>query len=331
MSKRILVIFFIFQLSLFKLTGQGETPLYSQYMMNAFLFNPAIAGSEGYTSFNLTSRVQWLGVKDAPMTYSVSFQTRLLKRSYILRRNPVKQKTDILPSRTGRVGLGGSVITDHTGAFSRTGMQFTYAYHIFMSNSQLSLGLTGNLYQFKYDLAASQFADPNAIIQSGLIPLLNKAYYVPDANFGVYYLKEDYYAGLSIENMLQSAIRLGNNLLTDSRLLRTYYLTGAYRIKYSHDFDLEPSFLGKFNERIAFLGDLGCKLYYKDNYWFGLSVRTNKDIIAMLGLRYNRLYIGYAFDYGISNFTTYTTGSHELMLALKFGDNARRYKWIIRY
>jgi type IX secretion system PorP/SprF family membrane protein len=328
MNKKILAVYFVFQLGLLRIAAQ-ETPMYSQYMMNGFLYNPAIAGSEGYTSFNLTSRLQWLGIKDAPRTYSLTFQMRLLKRNYILRRNSVKQRTHFQPTRSGRVGLGGAVITDHTGAFSRTGMQFTYAYHIFMGNSQLSLGLTGNLYQFKYDLTAAQFADPIPV--AGLIPELNKAYYVPDANFGVYYLTEKYYAGLSIENIMQSSIRFGNIILTDSKLLRTYYLTGAYRIKYAYDFDLEPSIIGKFNEQIAFQADLGCKLYYKDNYWFGLAVRTNKDIIAMLGLKYNRLYIGYAFDYGISNLTSYTTGSHELMLALKFGDSARRYKWIIRY
>jgi type IX secretion system PorP/SprF family membrane protein len=328
MSKKILYIYIVFQLSLIKITGQ-ETPMYSQYMMNGFLFNPAIAGSEGYSSFNLTSRVQWLGIKDAPQTYSISFQTRLLRRNFILKRNSVKQKTNLQPTRTGRVGLGGNIITDHTGAFSRTGMQLTYAYHIFMRNSQLSFGLTGNLYQFKYDLAASQFADPISV--AGVITELNKPYYVPDASFGVHYLTENYYAGISIENILQSGIHVGNTLITQSQLLRTYYLTAAYRIKYSHDFDLEPSFLGKFNEKAGYLGDFGCKLYYKENYWFGVSVRTNKDFIALLGLKYNKLYIGYAFDYGISNLTTYTTGSHELMLALKFGDSVRRYRWIIRY
>jgi type IX secretion system PorP/SprF family membrane protein len=329
MLKRIVVICVLFTLAVLKIAAQGETPMYSQYMMNGFLFNPAIAGSEGYTSFNLTSRLQWLGISDAPRTYSISFQTRLLKRSYILKRNSVKQKTDFQPTRSGRVGIGAAVITDQTGAFNRTGMQFTYAYHIFMDNSQLSFGLTGNLYQYKYSLTAEQFANPTAV--SGLLTVLNKPYYIADANFGTYYLTENYYAGISVENIMQSALRLGNILMADSKLLRTYYLTGAYRIKYSHDFDLEPSFLGKFNERIAFIGDFGCKLYYKENYWFGLSVRTNKDFIAMLGVRYNKLFIGYAFDYGISNLTTYTTGSHELMLALKFGDNARRYKWIVRY
>jgi hypothetical protein len=33
-----------------------QVPLYSQYMLNGFLINPAVAGSEGYTAVNLTAR-----------------------------------------------------------------------------------------------------------------------------------------------------------------------------------------------------------------------------------------------------------------------------------
>ena len=55
--------------------GYGQQlPVYSQYMMNKFLINPAVAGSEGYTAFNLTSRKQWLGIKDAPLTFQIGKQ-----------------------------------------------------------------------------------------------------------------------------------------------------------------------------------------------------------------------------------------------------------------
>ncbi|NJM14171.1 MAG: type IX secretion system membrane protein PorP/SprF [Bacteroidales bacterium] len=33
-----------------------QLPIYSQYMMNGFLVNPAAAGLEGYTAFNFTAR-----------------------------------------------------------------------------------------------------------------------------------------------------------------------------------------------------------------------------------------------------------------------------------
>jgi sRNA-binding regulator protein Hfq len=49
-----------------------QTPVYSQYMMNGFLLNPAVAGAEGFTAVNVTAREQWLGFQNAPSTYAVS-------------------------------------------------------------------------------------------------------------------------------------------------------------------------------------------------------------------------------------------------------------------
>jgi len=69
-----------------------QLPVYSQYMMNAFLLNPAVAGHEGYTAINVTAREQWLGLKDAPGTYSVSAQTRLLRNSFISRSSSVRKR-----------------------------------------------------------------------------------------------------------------------------------------------------------------------------------------------------------------------------------------------
>ena len=69
-----------------------QVPLYSQYMLNGFLLNPAVAGSEGYTAVNMTAREQWVGMKHAPGTYALSFQTRILKNSYISRDAAVRKR-----------------------------------------------------------------------------------------------------------------------------------------------------------------------------------------------------------------------------------------------
>jgi hypothetical protein len=54
-------------LGIFLLEGKAQqVPLYSQYILNGFLINPAVAGSEGYTAVNLTAREQWIGFKNAP-------------------------------------------------------------------------------------------------------------------------------------------------------------------------------------------------------------------------------------------------------------------------
>jgi hypothetical protein len=69
-----------------------EKPIYSQYMFNTFLINPAAAGSEGFTSFNFTGREQWLGLPNAPKTHSISVQTRVLKNSFIAKALNLRKK-----------------------------------------------------------------------------------------------------------------------------------------------------------------------------------------------------------------------------------------------
>ena len=90
MNLKLGFIFLIILFSVIKINAQ-QLPVYSQYMMNGFLLNPAIAGSDGYTSINLTAREQWLGLDNAPNTQAISFQTRLLRNSFISKSKPVRK------------------------------------------------------------------------------------------------------------------------------------------------------------------------------------------------------------------------------------------------
>ena len=76
---------------------------------------------------------------------------------------------------------------------------------------------------------------------------------------------------------------------------------------------------------------MGTKLYFRDDYWFGASVRTSGDLIFTAGVRVKMMYFGYAFDYSLSSIRKFSYGSHEIALAVKLGDNARRYRWLNRY
>ena len=60
-----------------------QAPVYSQYLLNGFLLNPAVAGSEGYTAVNLPVGGQWVGLTDGPPTYALSFQTSFIQLSRI--------------------------------------------------------------------------------------------------------------------------------------------------------------------------------------------------------------------------------------------------------
>jgi len=314
-------------LSIFHIKGYAQQlPLYSQYMMNKFLLNPAVAGSEGYTAFNITAREQWIGIPNSPRTHSFSAQTRILRKSFVSKGTNVRKKATAA-SRSGKVGLGGYVFNDQTGLVNRTGIQLTYSYHISIATGQLSFGLAGTAYQFKVDREKIKLYDENDL----LINTFDNNLFVPDANIGVYYSSPLFYAGLSASQLFQASIKFGESGYDQFRLLRHYYLMGGYNIDVNDYLIFEPSILLKTSELWNFQMDLTAKAYIYQDYWAGMSFRTGGALIIMGGLRVDKFYFGYAFDYTLSSIQKHSFGSHEFMLAMKLGESARRYKWLIRF
>jgi len=276
-----------------------QVPLYSQYMLNGFLLNPAVAGSEGYTAVNLTAREQWIGMKHAPGTYALSFQTRILKKSYISRGTSVRKRNSG-SSRGGKVGLGGYIFSDHNGAVKRTGIKGTYAYHINFRHSQLSFGLSVVGYQFSLDDDLIHLLHPGDELWLGA----NKSVFIPDADFGVYYTARNYWGGFSVDQLFESTLKIGDSGYDRYVMERNYYLIGGYDFELSRDIVLSSSTLLKY---------------------------AGQSIIVLAGVSVDKFIFGYAYDIGLNSIMKYSYGTHEFTFIAKFGDNARRYRWLNRF
>jgi len=326
MIKKISVLFFIL-LGLLKInTSAQQLPLYSQYMFNKFLINPAVAGLDGFTSINLTAREQWLGMANAPKTHSFSAQTRLIKGSFILSKNAVRKVTS-QASRDSRVGVGINIFNDKNGLVDRTGVQLAYAYHIELDESELSFGLAGSLYQFSINKSKIKtLEDGDELIDNSDLSML-----IPDLNFGVFYSAKNYYGGFSIEQLTQSSIQFGFSSYEGYRLYRQYNLTGGYRYDINREYSIEPSFLMKISAQSRAQVDINTKVYIQNEYWAGLSFRTGSAFVIMGGVSVDKYHFGYAFDYNLSSIGKHSFGSHEFVFAIKFGDNARRFRWLKRF
>lgn len=311
----------------FRIEGQ-QLPVYSQYYFNQYLLNPAVAGADGFTSFNLTAREQWVGYSGAPRTYSFSYQTRMLKKSYILKSTTVK-KNLYRPKSDGKVGLGGYVFNDRNGLVERTGLQASYSYHLWLyGGTELSFGLAASAFHFRIDEEKVQFEDPDdPILNSDL----RKGVFIPDANFGVYVLNYRYNFGFSVEQLFQSYAKVGNSGYENLTMMRHYYLMGSYTFQISPEVDLQPNFLFRMSEQLKPQLDFGVKYLLKEDFWAGLSYRTADILIASVGTRFENLYFGYSFDFSFNEIQRVTYGSHEIMLAMKFGSTLRRYRWLDRY
>ncbi len=327
--KRILII--ICGILLGTSVNAQQVPMYSQYIMNGFLINPSYAGNDGYTTLNLTAREQWLGMPSSPSTYAVSFQTRWLRNSYIQKSTNVRKEI-VKPTRPSRVGLGAYIFNDRNGIISRTGFSATYAYHIEVGRygSQLSFGLASTLYQFAIDLDGAIVAD----INDEFLNNYDRVVFIPDFNFGVSYTSPKYYFGFSATQLFRGTLTLGNTAKNPRTELGHFFLTGGVKIPLvENEWILEPSALIKTSDMIlkAAQMDITTRIYYKEDYWAGISYRTQDALIMMMGLRYDKFYFAYAFDLALTDIRKHSQGSHELSFAVKFGENARRYRWLNQY
>lgn len=303
-----------------------QLPVYSQYTFNAFLLNPAVAGAEGYTAINVTSREQWVGIEGAPSTHCISIQTRIMKRDYI-ETNASIRKRYLRPLRSGKVGLGAYIYRDHIGLTDQTGVQLTYAYHIAGAKSQFSMGMTLSVSQYKLDVGELKLPDVNdKLINNEAMSMI-----IPDVNVGVYYTNQGMFVGFSAFNLMQASIMFGSYRNNDFRMKRQYNIVGGFKYDLDERYTIEPSAYFKMSEQWKPQSDIVLKLIYDRKFWLGLGYRYTGTVIGTVGMKLSRFYVGYAYDYSANSLSYYSYGTHELMLALKLGDNTRRYRWMERY
>ncbi len=304
-----------------------QLPVYSQYTFNKFLLNPACAGSDGYTSIGLVAREQWVGLTGSPRTHALTVDSRLLRNSFISKNLSVRKKRR-LSSRSGRVGWAAHVFDDRIGPLERTGLEATYAYHLNMGEGQLSLGLSGVFYQFRVNKDKLVTIDNEYDV---LIDGIKGTIYIPDANFGAFYRTGNYYAGASVMQIFQSSIQFSSDNTAKYRLKRNYNLIAGYIYEINDEFTIEPSMLLKIPTSAKPQLDLNTTVYYRQNYWAGVSYRTGSAMVIFLGARFDRYFVGYGFDYNFGPLMNHTYGTHEFMAAVKFGDTARRFRWLNTY
>lgn len=286
------------------LLGQAhaqQLPQLTQYQFNDYVFNPAVAGSRPFFELRSGHRYQWVGVQDAPRTFTLSGAT------------PVGEK----------MGVGGYLFTDIVGPTRRTGVQFSYAYHLKLTEDlKLSLGLSAGLLQFLIDGSKISLRDPGDPVMDDQL----RGELMPDAKFAFYLYHLKYWFGATAPQLLQNRVQFkdapGQSL---SRMEDHYYVTGGYRIALNEQWQLEPSFLLKYVDPVPPKLDITATIRYKNTVWLGASYRTNDAYAAMVGVWLKESFqFGYSYDVITSNLRNYSTGSHEVMLALTFGKQPRQ-------
>ena len=273
-----------------------QLPQLSQYAFNDYVHNPAVAGSRPAFELRSSHRNQWVGIQDAPRTFTLSAIT------------PVGRK----------LGLGGWIYTDHTGPTRRTGVQFSFAYHMNLTaDLKLSLALSAGLQQFLVDGSKITFHDANETVIDDQV----RGQIVPDFSFGAYAYHEKYWVGLSLPQIAQNKVYFFDaQTSTLNKLEDHYMLMGGYRWALSDDFTFEPQALVKYVSPVPPKIDLTALIKYRNQVWLGATWRSSDAISVMIGATVKSTFqFGYSYDITTTNLNKYSSGTHEVMLAVLFG------------
>lgn len=281
-----------------------QLPQYTQYMLNEFAINPAVAGKEEFADVRSNNRYQWVGITDAPRTYMLTVH------------GPMKLKN---------MGLGMNLFTDIVGPTRRVGLNFSYAYHIKLNEeTKVSLGLSAGVLQWGIDghkLQLHDAGDENLLTQY-------QTTYVPDFGAGVLVYSKKYYIGIAVPQMYQSKINLYPGAESKSKLVTHFNVNGAYKFDLGEDFKFEPSFILKYATPAPMKLDVGVRGIYREQVWLGAAYRHNDAVTALVGYLYkNYLMIGYSYDFSTTNIRRYSSGTHEVMLGLRFSRQHNR-AWV---
>lgn len=311
MKTRVSAVLVVFGLILcFQQVKAQQHQFYTQYMFNDYLVNPAVAGTHNYFQIRANSRIQWVGMTDAPRTMSVSMY------------GPWEDKS---------MGYGGYVYHDVTGPTSQTALNGTYSYNMPINESmRISGGISIGFMQYRLDGTEIYSGENNndPALTGGV-----DTRFVPDASVGVYLYSSYFYVGLSAHQLLGWRVSdevdgpapgtNPNNIAGEgvSRLKQHVYLSGGTHFWLSRDFTLQPSILVKALFPDQYQAEINAKVTYQNQVWGGLSYRTSDAISVLLGYNYeNKVYFGISYDVTVSDLARYTSGTYEVMIAYRFND-----------
>jgi len=275
-------------------------PIYSQYLHNGLMINPAYAGSREALSAVLSYRMQWMGTPGAPVLQSVSLHS---------------------PMKNDRVALGLKAQFMQYGVTRSTSVYAVYAYHIRVGNGKLSFGLKAGVDMSNTDytgLLLTNMGDP-------VFTNDEKPYILPNVGAGIYYFSKRLFAGFSVPSFLSYN-------RTDKGSTQAYHSFNEYDIIFSagglitisQTFKFKPSVLVDYSlqetKKLNRL-DINGNFIIADLVWIGASWRTSEEvIIGLLQVQPTpQLMIGLSYDYSIGRMNTYSKGSSEIILRYEFG------------
>lgn len=297
---RLLLLCFAYCIVFLSSVQAQQDPQFSLFMYNQLYLNPATAGADGATRFQLINRMQWQGYQTtsgdagAPNTLAFSGSAPL---------NFIKS------------AIGVHYVNDRIGATGSQEVQLSYAYRLNINDNTLALGARVG-FQNRYidfnKLIAREPGDP-------LIPTGRLGQTQPDIALGVFYDTPAFYVGASVNHINQPKFSLSGN--ANNALAPNIYINAGYRWEPIYGLEIQPMVLVKsplgFSTNTLSVegGVLGT---WDERFFGGLMYRLQDSFNIIAGMNFlenNALRVGGAFDIIGKSREIKSPASYELMLS----------------
>ena len=274
-------------------------PVYSQYLHNGLVINPAYSGSRGALSGFISYRKQWLEIADAPGIETISLNT---------------------PFKNERDAVGFLAQFMQYGFTKTTSLHGSYAHNIRLGNGKLSMGLKAGV-----DISNSNFSNIKTIKPDNVFTSNEDPYVLPNFGAGAYYYSERIFAGLSVPQFLNYRKKAANSVQAyHSFSDYDFIITGGGLIDLNELIKFKPSFLIQYSfdkaENVKQF-DISGNFIFADIVWVGGSWRTSeKALVGIAQVHINpQLMVGFSYDYPLGFMNTFKNGSAEFCLRYEFG------------
>jgi len=288
---RLLIVIVVLVFASGSLNAQQDV-LYSQYMFDKMLVNPAYAGSSKWIVGSLKDRMQFVRMDGAPVTNLFTFQA---------------------PVQTKNIGLGLKVIQDKIAVTNMLTATGTFSYHIGFGKGKLSFGLEGGVRYDSYnydDLLRNDPDDP--VILPGV-----QSTVIPEISTGIFYTSPIFYIGASAYHLVKPGLVSSLDSIVGVPVVRrSFYGIGGIYIELGDNFVMEPGFLVKYMVSAPIQADINLSFIMFERFALGGSFRINEAAVAYVKIDVTKnIRITYSYDYRISELANYSGGSHEIAIS----------------
>lgn len=309
------------------LAGSAQTDAqFTQFYEVPTYYNPAAAGQSPLLRIRAGSRLQWLGIDKAPVTFIGLADTKLKVGSKF-------------------IGLGALVQSESAGLFNNLTAGLQIGYKLKILKGELTIGLQPGLINEKFRGSEVFIPDDDNFHQSAdeAIPTNDVAGTAFDLGAGLWYVHPKFHLGLSMTHLLNPTVTFESSSGSaesnpDAKKFqfearRTLYFMAGCNIPIKNTlFEVMPSVLVKSDFRWTG-AEASARLRYNKFLTAGLGYRYNDAITATLSAEIKGFFIGYSFDYPLTAINRASAGSHEIFagysLKLDFSEkNKNKHKSI---